>query len=760
MSAKTAFWYGAAILLLLCRAAAAQAQAVATVAVEGNQRVETGTVLLQLSTKTGEPFSKDKVDADVKQIYRTGYFDQVIARTDPNGAKVNVVFEVTEKPAIRSVMLEGNKEVSDDTLKEKLNIGARRFLDRSKIRASIEQAKQYYYGLGYYDAAIEAKETPAEENQVDLTFVISEGEKKVIREVVFEGNKAISTSDLEDAIKTKTYFWLTSWATSAGILKKELLLQDQKDLVHYYLNRGYVDARVNEPEVTEIPRGLRVTFKIHEGDVYSVSKVSASGTLYEDDAAKTLEGVEVKEGEVFNADQIRKDTFSVSEKFTDKGYAFANVSPDTEIDREKKTIGLNFQIDKGKLITIDRINITGNKKTLDNVVRRSLTLHEQELFSSSKLRRSQELLQRLGYFDEVTITPEPTSLPDKVDLNVAVREGNTGTFGLGAGISSGEGFIFNGNIAEHNVFGSGNSLSLDANTGTETNNYVLSFVNPRVNDTYMSFGADALAFHREFDDFNRGQAGGGITFGYPLWFLGESAMDDYRATLNYQFTQINISDVSTTAAQLIKDQEGVTNASEITPRVVRNTINNPLDPTGGSRQSASFDIAGLGGNQKFWLAEASTTHYFDLWDSPIGTFVLSPRMRIGYGKTYDGGEFPLFKRYFEGGINSVRGYTSRHLGPQDAEGSYYGGSKAFVTNVDFLFPLVNSIGLKGLIFYDAGNAFDNDQGIAVRDLRQAIGWGFRWKSPIAPIRIEIGYPIAKQPGERAVVTNFSFGAPQ
>jgi outer membrane protein insertion porin family len=729
------------------------------VEVRGNARVEAGTVLLQAKTQPGDRYSAEQVSADVKEIYRTGFFEQVAAKLEHERGQDILVFQVVEKPAIRRIKFEGNKEVKEDDIKEKLNINARFFLDRKKIDAGIEEIRKYYQSEGYYGTTVDYNVDPVQENQVDLTVTIHEGEKKRIRVVDFEGNKQVDSDDLRATVDTTRYKWWSSWITGSGVVKQEALDNDVRALGTYYLNHGFVEVHVGQPIVEEIPEGLRVVFKIEEGEKYEFDKITASGDLVQNSMSATLEGIESEPGQTFNLEQLRKDTFVISEKFTDIGYAFANVEPATNVHREKRKVDINFVINKGNLVTVNRINITGNKKTKDNVIRRSLQLGEQELFSSSKIHRSQELLQRLGYFDEVTITPEPTDIADQVDLGVSVREGNTGTFSLGAGISSGDGFIFSSRISENNLFGTGNALALDVNTGTRRENFVISFTDPRVNDSRLSFGADLLSTRHIFDDFDRNQAGGSITFGYPLWFLGPEAVDDIRASLTYELLKIKIDNVEFDAPQLIKDNEGSSISSSVTPQITRNTIDNPLDPTKGSKQQISTEIAGLGGDQEFWLFQAANSFYYPIYKASFGNFVFSQRTRFGYGETFNDEDFPLFKRFFPGGINSVRGFDARQLGPKDDQGNEYGGNKQLIGNFEIIYPLIQSVGISGVVFYDIGNAFDDNESIDIGGLRQAVGWGIRWKSPLAPIRIEFGYPLDKEPGDKSFVTNFSFGAP-
>ena len=748
--------YGLSLLLGGGVLAEEARETIQKISVRGNNRVAEETVLLQLSSEVGDVFEAEVIEKDIKEIYRTGFFEQVEAN---RGAGGELIFKVSEKRAIRKVLLEGRDEVGEETLLEKLGSERWRFYDSRKVAQGLAEAKVLYQSKGFYDATLEQSVEDVGEGSLDLTISIDEGEKKFVREIVFDGVEQVDLDEIEDRTETKTYRWWSSWLTSRGTLQVEVAKDDSKRITQYYLDNGYVDVRVGNPEISEVEDGLKLVYKIVEGSVYNFGDLGVEGDLFEGSLEKTIEDIPVSSGEVFSASKLREAAFAITEKFSDQGFAFANVTPHTFIDRENNVVNIDFKVDKGNEIYIDRINIVGNEKSRDNVIRRTLRIQEQERYSGSRVRRSQELLQRLGYFDEVSITSEPTADEDKVDLNVSVREGNTGTFSIGAGVSSGDGLIFSGRISESNIFGSGNSLTLDIDSGSRRDNFVLSFDNPAVNDGDLSFGIDGLAVEREFDSFDRSQAGGSISFGYPLWFLDEESRDDYRFSLAYQLLRVKIDEVDDDAPQLILDAEGKTTSSSVTPRLVRNTINNPLDPEKGSRQTISVELAGIGGNEKFWLAQASNTFYYPLIESSWGPIVFSNRVSIGWGDTFDSDDFPLFRRFFLGGINSVRGFESRELAPKDDEGNEFGGSKQFTTNVELIFPLVPSMGLKAVTFFDTGNSFDDDQSLEFGELRHAFGWGLRWRSPIAPIRIEFGYPIDKEEGEKSVVTHFSFGSP-
>jgi len=729
------------------------------VEISGNRRIDADSVRSQLSVK-GKEASPEQINEDIKAIFRTGFFDDVqaaVVRSDKGRTVLR--FSVVEKPLVRKTFIRGNKEVSESELQEVIKVEGRRFLDQTKVKGVIRDAVMYYQGQGFYDVAITFEVLPVGDNQVDLTFVVTEGQRYRIREIMLDGLQEVDPDDVRAVMETKHYKWWNSWLLGTGRLNSLMLENDRGLMRQYFLDHGYIDATISEPAIEKVDGGLIVRLQVHEGPRYQISQIEVQGDLVEGDAAKTLDGISSKVGEIFNAGQVREDVFRVSEKFTDRGYAFANVVPDTRLNREEHTVALQFQVAQGKPVVVDRILIRGNDKTYDSVIRRELRFAEQEPYSSSKVKRSRELLQRLGYFEEVNLATEPTAVEDRVNVVATVREGSTGTFSAGAGYSTSDGIIFNARLSENNIFGTGRRAHVDVDWGSERENAVVSFSDRRVNDTFLSAGVEGFRTDREFDDFDRFVAGGSGSLGYPLEELLGESFEDVNAGLQYEFSAIDIQNVDADAAQLVRDQAGKSTASAIIPSLTRNTINNPLNPTRGSNQSLSVELAGLGGDQRYYLVEARNTWYYPLFSSETGGLVMSLRTRLGYGETFNDDDFPLFKRYFPGGINSVRGFDNRSLGPKDERGSEYGGSKQIVNNLEFIFPLATSAGIKGVVFYDLGQAFDDGKGITFGDLRHAYGAGIRWMSPLGPIRIEFGFPIDKEEGEGSMVTHFSFGAP-
>lgn len=730
------------------------------VAVEGNRRIDTAAIKALLKGAFGR-VSNEIISEDTKTLYNTGFFDQITVSLIRDGSRSILKYSLVEKPVVRKVFIRGNKEIKEDDLAEPLKLGSSRFLDRAKIDSITRNLTIYYQSRGFYDVGFEHSVVPVGDNQVDLTFNVTEGVRYKIDSIEIRGLKKLDEDEIREAIQTKRYKWWSSWLFSTGRLNEEVLENDKAIMRQFFLDNGFIDANVGDPLVEKKDGRMTIVFDVTEGDEYRVGSVGVSGDLINNSREETLDGVRVESGDVFSAAKIRDDAFKISDKFTDIGFAFANVVPNTSVNRASKTVNLDYNVNKGGIVSINRINIRGNNKTYDNVIRRSVKISEQDNYSSSKIKRSQQLLERLGYFEEVNISTQPTEDPNKVDLLVNVREGSTGTFTVGAGFSSSDGALFSTRVSENNIFGTGRSVNLTGEFGTRRDNIVLGFNDPMLNDTNLSFGAQALRTNREFSDFDRQLTGGNTSLGYPLEEVFGETFQDTAIYLKYEYLAIDISDVDVEdAAPLVIQSQGTSTSSAITPSIVRNTINNPLNPVRGSRQSLSYEMAGLGGSEDYFLIEARNQWYTPLIESlEYGDLVFSLRTSFGYGESNDDDPFPLFRRYFPGGINSVRGFKSRTLGPKDENGNEFGGSKEFVNNAELIFPLINSAGLKGVVFYDIGNAFDDDESIDFGELRKAYGFGLRWFSPLGPIRIEFGFPVGREEGEKSMVTLFSFGAP-
>ncbi len=734
---------------------------ISSIQVQGNKRIDTDAIMAQIKSKPGT-VTVDQVSEDVATIYKTGFFKTVDAAVGDDAGSSALVFKLVEKPMVRKIFTKGNEAVGESDLVEIIKFGEKRFFDRNKIDSLRRALVSFYQTKGYNDASITDSETEVGENQVDVTFIINEGRRFKLRRIEFNGIKNLSASDLRDVMQTKVYKWYSSWLFGTGRASDDVLEADRSAVRQYFMDNGYLEATISDPKIesNSDTAEVKVSFDINEGKQFKIGSISASGDLIDNSSSKTVEDIESEAGEIFSAAKVRKDSFTISDKFGDKGFAFANVSAATDLKSEEGIVNLIFQIAKGKPVKVNRITIKGNEKTYDNVIRRELRVQEQQQYSSSKIKRSQALLERLGYFDEVSITNEPVvGKDDLVNLNVNVKEAqSTGSFSIGAGYSTSDGAIANARLTENNILGTGRRVDLNADVGTQRTNINLALSDRRIADTDISGSVEGFRSSRLFRDFEKVLTGGAVSVGYPLESIFGEALDDFMTSMRLESGNADIQDVSQDAATLIKDSVGSLSYTSLSPSIQRNTINNPLNPVKGSNQLISFEYAGLSGDAEYTLFEARNTVYAPIARSEIGEFVFSNRTRLAYGESQNDDPFPLFKRFFPGGINSVRGYDARSLGPVE-NGSEFGGSKQFINNAEIIFPLIESAGIRGVIFYDVGQAFDDNTSIDFGSLRQSWGGGIRWLSPMGPLRFEFGFPINREPGEDSMQPMFSFGAP-
>lgn len=739
------------------------------VTVEGNQRVEDGAILAVLRTRRGEILDEAKVDQDVRALFGMGFFADVEA--DLDAAAGRLTYRVTERPYIRELRIEGNDKLDKDELEPALKVRPNTIYDPEKVRRGIDEAKKLYDKKGYLDAVITPRTEDKGGNEIALVYDIDE--KKVVRvqEIVFEGLKAFPARRLKRYMQTSEE-WFLSFFTGAGNLDKEVLNTDLERLTAYYYDNGYIEVKIDQPKVERKDDGLYVTLKIDEGSQYNVGKVSIGGDQLAD-MTRARESLSLEPEATFRSSKLRADITALTEIYGDDGYGFVNINPETEIDPAAKTVDVTYAVSKGPIVHIDKVLISGNTKTRDKVVRREIELEEQRRFSGSKLRRSQLRLQRTGFFEDVNLTTRKSDQEDQLDLIVDVKEGSTGTFSAGAGISSGEQFLFNVRLQEINLFGRGQRLVLNADFGQLRRNFSLDFTEPYFLDTEVLAGVRLFNWQFLFNDFTRGGTGGTLRFLYPLTALGFQnafgfSLEDSRIGLEYRLEQAEISDVDAFTSPIIRAEQGKRLISSLTPRFLRDTSNHPFNPTDGSIQDFGIEVSGIGGNAKFIKAEALMRWYIPVWATEDwGTFVLSPGFHTEYGFGYgDSSELPLFERFFPGGINSIRGFDILALGPindrTDGAGNLIsrdriGGSQQYITNNELIVPIVESLGLRGVVFFDAGNAFLASEGFDIDEIRMSTGAGIRWMSPIGPLRIEFGFPLNAQEGDDEQMVMFSFG---
>ncbi len=748
---------------------------VRAVRVEGFRRVEESAIRIHITHPVGVALDDAATGLDVKAIYRMGFFDNVWVTTEPAEGGVTLVYHVAERPYVAGIEFEGNENVDKADLEAVVGIRARTVFDPQKAWEGLREARKVYAGEGYPDAEIRYDLVLDVDGNVTVRYVIDEKANVLVNEIRFEGVHAFTEFKLRNVMSTRRK-WVLSWFTGAGILKDEELRTDVERLTAFYYDNGYIQVRVDDIDVTREEDNLILTVRIEEGDQYRIGNIHFEGEVLEDQN-KLIEASQLKSGEIFRPSRMRESIFSVTEAYGDLGRAFAEAIPLTDVHAETKTVDVGFKMTAGPVVSVDRIEIRGNSKTRDEVIRRELRQQEGEQFTGKGLRQGTSRVRRLGIFDEVKVESTRTSQPDKVNLVVDVKEGRTGTFSAGAGFSSEDSLLANARITERNLFGRGQVATMNVDFGSKRQNYRLAFTEPWAFDVPLLLGVDAFNWSYEFSDFRRGGTGMSLRASYPLWELGlrnllGASLDDIRAGVEYRLENTVIEGISRTAPASIKLEEGTQLTSSLRPSIVRNTIDAPFDPTEGSINSISAEFAGLGGENDFTKFDVSSRWYFPFYKAESGwKLVYSVAGTFGYGwgnGGVSGVELPLSERYFPGGINTVRGFQSRTLGPREewtdyvpnpVRSSEIGGSSQLIINNEIIFPIIPDAGVKGVIFFDAGNAWSNDDGIDLSELRLAAGIGLRWLSPFGPLRIEIGFPINDEPEDETSLVLFSFGTP-
>lgn len=752
-----------ALLLLMVAPLRAETLTFAEVSVVGTRRVEQSAVKGVIGVKPGVAVGLDAIDRDLRAIFALGRFNDVTAEVEERGGVKVLVYRLVERPLVREIRYEGNKELKLDKLKPLVTIRTPEIYNPAGVDKSLAALRKAYAEEGYYAAQISPKLVVNDDNEATLTFDVKEGEKVLIGTIRFEGNRVLSDSQLKKVMQTKER-WLLSWLTGRGTYKEEVLQVDLEALADQYYDIGYVQVKVKKPITTIAADGktMEVFIEIEEGEQFRVGETDFQGDLLksrEETAALT----KLRSGDVFSRKQLRADVFALNDLYADHGYAYVNVSPLTHIEPEKKIVNLVFDIEQGIQVHIDRINIRGNSKTRDKVIRREMKLVEGDLYSASNLKESRRKVNNLGFFDEVNVTTEKGSDEAKMDLNVEVKERPTGTFSLGFGYSSVDQFIGQGSITQENFLGRALKLNLSGAFGSSSTSYQIGVTDPYFLDRNLTLGFDLYKTSRDWTDFSKDATGGNLKFGFPI-------KDNLRAFFLYKYEAKEIYDVDPNASFIIREQQGTSTLSSLTSTLRRDTTDYRLDPTTGSVSELSLEYAGLGGTEKFVRYDLDHRIFYPFkW----GT-VFSLRGHLGYVQEIGGEEIPIDERYFLGGLNSLRGFEPRRVGPRLArstavvdpatgtiigqveEFDYFGGNKAAYFNAEYLFPIFKELGLKGVLFYDLGNAWSEDEDY-LTDLRSSVGGGIRWFSPMGPLRLEWGYNLDPKEAEPQSDFQFSIG---
>jgi outer membrane protein insertion porin family len=723
---------------------------IADVRVRGNERIESNAILVNVESRKGELLRDETIQKDIRSIFTMGYFETVAADvTDSDKGKV-VTFVVKEKPTVVDVKVEGNDEIGDKDILAAIATKPFTVLQQSVVTEDVNRIIKLYHQKAYFNVQVTSDiQFPRDPRKAVVTFRIKEGHKLYTKKIEFTGNRHFSDRKLRSVMETKQRGFF-SWFSDKGVLDRDVLETDVDRVTAFYHDHGYMDARVGTPQVEKREDGFYVTIPVVEGERYTIASVDVQGDLLET-TPQVKEHFELKKDDYFSREKLRKDLDLLTKHYMDHGYAYVEVSPGVKREPGTHKADIVYNVRKGPLVHIERITIAGNTKTRDKVIRRQLRLAEGDRFSSTALERSNLNLKKVDYFEEVEIQPSEGSTDDAMNLHIKVKEKPTGAISVGGGFSSDDGLFVGGDILQRNLFGRGQYAAIKAYLGGETSRYSISFTEPWLFDTPLSAGFDLYDWYREYNDFNKDAIGGKIRFSHPFGNWS-------RWYLSYVFENAKVTDVDDDASLLIKDQEGRQIKSSLIASVERDSTDHPFLPTRGSTHSLTveYSIPYLGSDSDFVSVVANTGWYIPLWWKFIG-FVHG---KAGYIFELDreNKPVPIYERFFLGGINSIRAFDWGDVGPKDPDtGDSIGGLKFGLVNLELLFPLIEKIGMRGVVFFDAGNAFDRGEDFSISDFRTAAGAGIRWNSPMGPLRIEWGYNLDPEPGEDKSNWQFSMG---
>ncbi len=726
------------------------AQQIISIKVEGNLRTDKETVLSVVNSKVGSKLNPKTIDEDILNIYGLGFYKTVSAWVNETGAGDVLIFKVKEKPSVRYIMFEGNSEISDKKLEKALKIKPYNILNKKLIEETINNIIGMYAAKSRYLTSVSYTLKKVPENRVDIVFHIKESKKGVIRDINIIGNKHISTSDLETGlsnhVKNGPYILTFLPWFYTGKLRINDLENDRQKIIDKYLSKGYLDVKVSEPLVSIEPDTGNIHIDIHikEGEPYILKSISFKN-IEPLTKKELLETLSLKLNKPFNMVKLRQGIRKITDMYGDKGYAFADINPIIHKDKENHTATLELDVDKGPKVYISRIEITGNVRTHDNVIRRELELKEGDVYSTAKIEKSKQHLINLDYFKNVKIMTKRVG-KNKIKMIVHVSEKRTGMLSFGVGYGTYTKFGVQGSLSETNLFGTGIHAKLSANLTTKSSYFNLNLVNPWWKNRPISLGVNI--FHEKYDSYDYTEKTTGIVPSIAKRFWDQTL----SVGIQYALTTTTIDLDTNYPSYYLKQQAGSYLESALMPFVTYNTLNNYILPTRGVNASLNTTFAGLGGNRKYLKAVLFGEYFHPLfWD-----FVGHIKAQIGAAQGYGGKDVPINKRFFLGGINDMRGFEVGKLSPKDKEGNYIGGDREAYGSAELIFPIIGSLNLYGALFCDIGNVWLNNFNFG--NLRYDSGFEIRWISPLGPIRISIAKNLSPRNGEQSTVFQFSMGA--
>ncbi|MBL8708887.1 MAG: outer membrane protein assembly factor BamA [Rhodospirillaceae bacterium] len=749
-----------AVALQMAPVHPAQAQSISSgdpimeIRIEGSQRIEPDTVRSYMAINPGDPFDARAIDRALKNLFATGLFADVNFRREAN----SLVVQVAENPIINRIAFEGNDKLDDDQLQSEIQLRPRVVYTQSRVQADVKRLLDLYRRNGRFAAAVDPKIIKLDQNRVDLVFEITEGESTGVERIDFVGNKIFSDSDLRDVVITRESAWYR-FLSSSDTYDPDRLTVDKETLRKYYLSEGYADFRVVSAvaELSPDQEAFFITFTVEEGERYTFGKIDVKSTLKDLDPAAVQGDILTFEGDWYNADLVDKSVQAIADRVGSLGYAFVDVRPRIDRDAENRILNLTYDIQEGPKVYVERIEITGNVRTQDKVIRREFRLAEGDAFSTAKMRRTEQRLRNLTFFESVDIQTTPGSAPDKTVIKVKVAEKSTGELNFGAGFSTADGPLGSVGVRERNLLGKGQDLRANFTLSGKRSQLDVSFTDPYFMDKELSAGVDL--FHRRFnnvrgDSYDLAQTGTGLRLGYDL--------SEYtRQTLSYRFSADKISDVDDDVSEAIQDEKGYTYRSTLSSDILYDRRDNPLDPRDGYFAGFSTDLIGIGGDVQNLQNMVRGGYFYPVTDDvSIGISA-----EAGYIRGIFGDHVRVTDSFSLGGSN-LRGFETSGVGPRDADtNDSLGGQFIFDGTLQATFPigLPEEFGVRGRAFTDfgtlTGTDLDNND-VNVDDdgtLRVSVGGGLTWVSPFGPIAVDLAYPIMKESYDNTEIFRFSVG---
>ena len=710
------------------------------VTIKGYSRISADAIRFRIKTAKGDILHKNATRKDIEEIYSMGYFEKCDATFEDNA----VVFLVNEYPIIIKIEVKGNKEIKEKDILDAIGLKKFDILNTRLLKTSIDRIKGLYRERGYYKVDVKS-ETSTTEGGINLTFNVSENKQLYIKEITFDGNEHISSRKIKGAMETSTR-WPLGIFSHEGTYQDSVLDTDLLRIEQFYADNGYMQVKVGRPKIDiKEDDGIYISIPISEGPLFTVGTIDVAGDLIlpkKDLYAK----IDLKPGDVMSRSKVQQSIEHLRDIYMDKGFAYVQIKPESSEEGENK-IGLTFHITQGKPVIIDSIQIKGNTKTRDKVIRRELEVEEGKLYSSTAIKESKDNLNRLGYFKSTNIDPVPKN-DENTSLLVDVEETTTGSFSFGAAYSSQDGPMGTLGLSEMNLMGLGLKSKANVEYGPKIQNFTLDFEEPWLFDHPVSLGELLYNTKRDYLYYNEESRGGNIRLSYPLY-------EKIRHSITYAYNDVvGLTDINASYRPSLttQDIEGGTTSSIINT-FYRDTTNDYFRPTRGSNLSASYEYAGLGGTYHFTRATASAAQFFPLWTDKLALML---KLRWGTVNPIRGDELPEYERFILGGLNSIRGFKSGQIGPTDSLGNIIGGKTMAIMNIEVTFPLGPIPGMYGVIFHDEGNGYENR--IDLTDLKKSYGAGLRWVTPMGPLRIEYAKVINPTSNESPSRWDFTVGA--